>query len=89
MNMDDLFDQIGDRVQDTIRKEYDREFGHTDQGNDQEKDTDDVNEEAPPSAAAEKWIKDNKEKFKKQYGDDWEQVLHATAWKMHNDGSFE
>jgi hypothetical protein len=41
-----------------------------------------INEKAPPSAKAEKWIKDNKDRFKDQYGDDWEQVLYATAWKM-------
>lgn len=40
-------------------------------------------EEAPPSAKAERFIKKNKDSFKKQYGDDWEQALYSTAWKMH------
>lgn len=41
-----------------------------------------IDEKAPPSAKAEKFIKDNKAKFKKEYGEDWEEVLYATAWKM-------
>lgn len=30
----------------------------------------------------EDWILANKESFKERYGDRWEQVLYATAWKM-------
>lgn len=41
-----------------------------------------IAEKAPPSKEAEEWIKANKEEFKKQYGDDWEKVLYAKAWKM-------
>lgn len=41
-----------------------------------------INEASPPSKEAEDWIKSNKEEFKKQYGEDWESVLYATAWKM-------
>lgn len=40
-------------------------------------------EKAPPSKEAEDWIKANKEEFKKQYGDDWESVLYATAWEKY------
>lgn len=41
-----------------------------------------LNEKAPPGKKAEEWIKKNKQKFKDEYGEDWEQVLYATAWKM-------
>jgi len=42
-----------------------------------------VNEKAPPGM--EDWVKSNKAKFKKQYGDEkGTEVLYATAWKMHN-----
>jgi glycerophosphoryl diester phosphodiesterase len=41
-----------------------------------------ITEVAPPSKKAEEWIKSNKEKFKKQYGDNWEPILYAKAWKM-------
>lgn len=42
-----------------------------------------VNEKAPPGM--EDWVKSNKAKFKKEYGDEkGEEVLYATAWKMHN-----
>lgn len=41
-----------------------------------------INEVAPPGM--EDWIKDRKEEFKKRYGDRWEEVLYATAWKMAN-----
>lgn len=39
-------------------------------------------EKAPPGM--ESWIKDRKEGFKKQYGNDWESVLYATAWDQYN-----
>jgi len=38
-----------------------------------------LKEKAPPGM--EQWIKDRKAGFKKQYGDDWEGKLYATAWK--------
>ena len=41
-----------------------------------------IKEIAPPGAAAEKFIKANKKKFKSRYGDNWEKVLYATAWKV-------
>lgn len=41
-----------------------------------------LSEKAPPGM--EDWIKDRKEEFKKRYGDRWEEVLYATAWKMAN-----
>lgn len=40
-----------------------------------------LRESAPPSTKAEDWINSNKDRFKAQYGKDWEQVLYATAWK--------
>lgn len=43
-------------------------------------------EKAPPSKEAEEWIKKNKENFKDQYGDDWEKILYAKAWKMFGEG---
>jgi len=42
-----------------------------------------INEKAPPGM--EGWIKDRKADFKDQYGDKWEEVLYATAWKQHNE----
>lgn len=42
-----------------------------------------INEDAPPGM--EDWILDNKEEFKKRYGSRWEEVLYATAWKIHNE----
>ncbi len=41
-----------------------------------------VMEKAPPGVKAERFIKQNKEKFKKRYGKNWERILYATAWKM-------
>ncbi len=41
-----------------------------------------VNEVAPPGM--EDWIKDRKADFKKRYGDRWQEVLYATAWKRKN-----
>ncbi len=40
-----------------------------------------LNEVAPPGM--EGWIKDRKPEFKDRYGDRWEEVLYATAWKQH------
>jgi hypothetical protein len=46
-----------------------------------------ITEEAPPDAEIEKWLEKDKTKaeFKRRYGDDWEKVMYATAWKMYND----
>ena len=46
-----------------------------------------VTEVAPPGM--EDWINDRKEDFKKRYGDKWESVLYATAWKRHKNESVE
>jgi hypothetical protein len=46
-----------------------------------------VTEVAPPGM--EDWIKDRKEDFKKRYGDKWESVLYATAWKRKKNESAE
>lgn len=50
-----------------------------------------ITEKAPPNAEIEKWLeKDStKAEFKKRYGDEWEKVMYATAWKMHNDKNKE
>ena len=46
-------------------------------------------ESAPPGKKAEDFIKGNKAEFKKRYGDRWQEVLYATAWKKfgkHEEG---
>jgi hypothetical protein len=43
-----------------------------------------VDEESPPSEKAERFINKNKAGFQERYGEDWKEVLYATAWKMHN-----
>lgn len=40
-----------------------------------------LNEKAPPGM--EGWIKSRKKAFKAEYGDNWEEVLYSTAWKMY------
>ena len=45
-----------------------------------------LTEASPPDAEVEQWIKDNKERFKKEYGaEEGEKILYAKAWKMYND----
>jgi len=44
-------------------------------------------EKAPPGEKAEKFIKSNKESFKKRYGKDWERILYATAWKQFGESA--
>lgn len=44
-----------------------------------------LTEKAPPDDEIEKWIKDVKPEFKKEYGDDWEKVLYAKAWNKYNE----
>lgn len=46
-----------------------------------------IDEKAPPGM--EKWINDRKPEFKKRYGDKWQQVLYATAWKHKKNESVE
>lgn len=46
-----------------------------------------LDEAAPSSAKAERWIEDNKETFRSEYGDDWKEVMYATAWKLFKKGS--
>ena len=46
-----------------------------------------LDEVAPPGM--EGWIKKRKPEFKKRYGDRWEEVLYATAWKQKNNESIE
>jgi hypothetical protein len=46
-----------------------------------------LQESAPPGM--EKWIKDRKPEFKKRYGDRWQEVLYATAWKHKKNESLE
>ncbi len=41
-----------------------------------------LNEKSPPGM--EDWIKKNKKRFKKQYGEDYESWLYGTAWDIHN-----
>ncbi|MFW6219308.1 MAG: hypothetical protein ACOC33_00440 [bacterium] len=41
-----------------------------------------LTEKAPPGM--EDFIKDAKPSFKKQYGDDWKEVLYSTAWERYN-----
>lgn len=44
-----------------------------------------VYEKAPPDKSIEDdFIKPNKSRFRRMYGDDWEQILYATAWKIYN-----
>lgn len=40
-----------------------------------------LKEVAPPGKKAEDFIKKSKADFKKRYGDRWQEVLYATAWK--------
>jgi sulfur relay (sulfurtransferase) DsrC/TusE family protein len=50
-----------------------------------------ISEKAPPDAEIEKWLEkpETKAEFKDRYGNDWEKVMYATAWKMHKDKSKE
>jgi hypothetical protein len=41
-----------------------------------------VDESAPPGNKAEEWIKANKEQFKKEYGDNYEEYLYGKAWSL-------
>lgn len=44
-----------------------------------------VYEKAPPDKSIEDdFIKPNKSRFRRLYGDDWEQILYATAWNIYN-----
>lgn len=96
-NKEDYKEKYGEKWEGVLySKAWDKfndgEFGDPedikDKGEDLEDDELALNEATPPSDEAEKWIKDNKENFKDQYGDDYKEVLYATAWKMYNKGSF-
>ena len=43
-------------------------------------------EKAPPDEKLQKWLEDpaTKADFKKRYGDEWEEIMYATAWKIYN-----
>lgn len=41
-------------------------------------------EEAPPSAKAERFIKNNKTVFQDRYGSEGKAILYKTAWDLHN-----
>lgn len=41
-----------------------------------------LDEKAPPGM--ENWIRARKAEFKKRYGDRWQEILYATAWKQYN-----
>lgn len=43
-----------------------------------------VSEVAPDDPEIEDFIVKNKSSFKKRYGEDWEKILYATAWKLYN-----
>ncbi len=44
-----------------------------------------MGESAPPDPKIEQWIKDNKDNFKNEYGEEkGEEVLYAKAWDMYN-----
>lgn len=44
-----------------------------------------LTEVAPEGEKAEEFIQKNKASFKKRYGDEWERILYATAWKLFGD----
>jgi hypothetical protein len=47
-------------------------------------------EKAPPGAKAEHWVKSNKERFKKRYGEKaGERVLYAKAWKLFGEEAID
>lgn len=78
-------DNIEDKGEDIDDDELNLDFEESMNDNEMEE----LDEKSPPSKEAEKWIEDNKEKFKKKYGDEWKKVIYSTAWKMHNKGSFD
>lgn len=42
----------------------------------------DLNERAPSSRKAKRFLKKRKKDFQARYGDAWKPVLYATAWKL-------
>lgn len=48
-----------------------------------------LTEVAPPDKESEKWINDNKEKFKEKYGKDYEKYLYGKAWNLYNGKSLK
>jgi hypothetical protein len=85
--VDKVSDRIGkvnDGVSDVVAKvkrhfNKDSDFDHVNIKESVPSTFDDVQEAAP--AGQEEWIKSVKQDFKDRYGDDWEKVLYATAWK--------
>jgi hypothetical protein len=41
-----------------------------------------LDEAGPPGEAAERWIAENKAKFKERYGEKWEKYLYGHAWRI-------
>lgn len=46
-----------------------------------------LDEVSPPDESIERWIKHVKPYFKKEYGNDYKQVLYAKAWKLYKSGA--
>lgn len=78
MDKDQLLDVIFDcwrkgyAINPKVLKTYNEKFGKKDVS---------INEMSPPGKTAEEWIVANKDRFKKQYGKNWQKALYATAWK--------
>ena len=60
---------------------YFKTSGRTIKSNDYQEQ---ITEVAPPSKKIEKWITDNKQRFKDEYGKDYKKYLYGKAWKMFN-----
>ena len=77
--------KTGPPTKEQMRKRIDREREAAEKKKKKNKVSEDyVEEDAPPSDKAERFIKKNKNTFKDKYGDRSKEVLYATAWKMHN-----
>jgi hypothetical protein len=74
--MRQYFDELRKREDEELRRKKELQKGSVTRigGN--------IKEVAPPGM--EDWIKDRKADFKKRYGDRWQEVLYATAWKRKN-----
>ena len=72
---EDLEDKKVTKSRDTQRKQ-ERDLKKTE-----------IDEKAPPGKKAEHFITSNKADFKKRYGDRWEEVLYATAWKQFGESA--
>lgn len=47
-----------------------------------------VYEVSPDNPKAEEFILKNKSQFKRRYGDKWEEILYATAWRIAKNHEF-